>query len=119
MKMLSDPKLSKSCKNVFTTRFNSPCSERSSLLFPIASNSSKKTTHVPDCAKSKTFRRFEAVSPRYEEITASNLVYNKGSPNSVATTSAHKVFPQPGGPANNNFRRGVNPCVSKISLEAY
>ena len=70
----------------------SPCSVASSLDRPIASNSSKRTTQVSSWMYSKTFLRFEAVSPSNEETTESKRMYTRGSPNSAAIASAVAVF---------------------------
>ncbi len=86
------------CRNVFTTRLISPCSEASLLLRPMASNSSNRIKKLSLAAISNTRRILLAVSPRYEDTKASNLTYIKGIPISAASTFAHNVFPQPGGP---------------------
>jgi hypothetical protein len=46
--------------------------------FPIASNSSKKSNTGRSLAKSKTFRRLAAVSPKYDETTASKRTVARG-----------------------------------------
>ena len=62
----------------------------SSLDRASASNSSRNKTHGCFRAKSKSLRRFEPVSPKYDEINLSILTTNSGSPSSAAKISARR-----------------------------
>ncbi len=65
--------------------------------------------HGTTPSKVKHFSPFAAVSPRYDEMTASKRTRARGRYKAVAIASAVTVFPQPGGPQNSTRRAGRSP----------
>ena len=73
------------------------------------SHSSRKSAHGVASAASKTLRRLECVSPKYEDSSVSKRTLSKGSPMFQARRSDPRLLPQPGGPCRRTRRRGCRP----------
>jgi len=87
--------------------------------FAIKSHSSSSRTQERVLAASKTDLKLMADSPKYEEISASNCTFMRGSPVFHARRFAPRDFPQPGGPYRRIVFLGLNPNESSRSRAAY